>query len=165
MRCPYCQAQDDSVVDSRPSEDGASIRRRRKCLACGRRFTTYERVQSIERLTVVKKDGTRVPFAQENVLRGILAACGKRPIPLEVKERVAREVEEELVREGEREVPSREIGRRVAEKLRAVDHIAYIRFASEYYDFRSLGEMRRELEELSAKPVPTPGHPELFGAG
>lgn len=163
MRCPYCQTDKDSVVDSRPSEEGSSIRRRRECTACGKRFTTYERIERTERLTVVKKDGSRVAFSPENVMRGILAACGKRPITTEAKERVVREVEDELLREGEREVPSRDIGRRVAEKLRAIDHIAYIRFASEYYQFRSVEEMQRELQVLSEEPMPTPGHPELFG--
>lgn len=164
VRCPYCQSDKDSVVDSRPSEEGMSIRRRRECLACGKRFTTYERVERTEKLTVVKKDGSRVAFAAGNVMRGIEAACGKRPIATETKERIAREVEDELLREGEREVPSREIGRRVAEKLRGVDHIAYIRFASEYYQFRTVEEMQRELQVLSERPAPTPGHPELFGS-
>lgn len=163
MRCPFCQADKDSVVDSRPSEEGASIRRRRECTACGKRFTTYERAERTERLTVVKKDGSRVAFDTDNVMRGILAACGKRPIPTAAKERIVRDVEDELLREGEREVPSRDIGRRVAEKLRAVDHIAYIRFASEYYQFKTLDEMQHELHDLRARPTPTPGHPELFG--
>lgn len=163
MRCPFCQADKDSVVDSRPSEEGASIRRRRECTACGKRFTTYERAERTERLTVVKKDGSRVAFDTDNVMRGILAACGKRPIPTAAKERIVRDVEDELLREGEREVPSRDIGRRVAEKLRAVDHIAYIRFASEYYQFKTLDEMQHELHDLRTRPTPTPGHPELFG--
>ncbi len=151
-------------MDSRPSEEGEFIRRRRECMRCKKRFTTYERIERTERLTVVKKDGARVPFLAENVMRGLVAACGKRPISTEVKDRIVREVEDELVREGEREVPSRDIGRRVAEKLRAVDHIAYIRFASEYYQFRTLDEMQREMQELRARPAPTPGHPELFGS-
>lgn len=162
MRCPYCHADQDSVVDSRPGEEGEFIRRRRECMRCRKRFTTYERIERTERLTVVKKDGARVPFVPDNVMRGVAAACGKRPISTEVKDRIVREVEDELIREGEREVPSREIGRRVAEKLRAVDHIAYIRFASEYYQFKTLDELQRELHDLRARPAPTPGHPELF---
>ncbi|MBL9141205.1 MAG: transcriptional repressor NrdR, partial [Phycisphaerae bacterium] len=154
MRCPYCQADKDSVVDSRPSDEGASIRRRRECTVCKKRFTTYERAERTERLTVIKKDGSRVPFDPDNVMRGILAACGKRPIPTEVKDLIVRQVEDELLRDGEREVPSRDIGRRVAEKLRAVDHIAYIRFASEYYQFRNVEEMQRELQVLSEQPTP-----------
>ncbi len=150
-------------MDSRPSEEGASIRRRRECTACKKRFTTYERIERAERLTVVKKDGSRVAFDPGNVMRGILAACGKRPISSEVKDLIVRQVEDELLREGEREVASRDVGRRVAEKLRAVDHIAYIRFASEYYQFKSLEDMQRELHVLSERPAPTPGHPELFG--
>jgi transcriptional repressor NrdR len=164
VQCPYCHADQDSVVDSRPSEEGEFIRRRRECMRCKKRFTTYERIERTERLTVVKKDGARVPFLAENIMRGLVAACGKRPISTEVKDRIVREVEDELVREGEREIPSRDIGRRVAEKLRAVDHIAYIRFASEYYQFRTLDEMQREMQELRARPAPTPGHPELFGS-
>ena len=163
MRCPYCERDRDKVTDSRPSESGETIRRRRECLACGKRFTTFERVERTERLMVVKKDGSRVPFDADNVMRGIMAACGKRPVAAAEKERVVREVEEEMHREFEREVPSRVIGKRVADKLRAVDQIAYIRFASEYYAFSTVGELQREIEDLAERPPPAPGHPDLFG--
>lgn len=162
MHCPYCNRDKDKVLDSRPSDAGDAIRRRRQCIACGKRFTTYERVERTERLMVVKRDGTRVPFNPDNVMRGILAACGKRPVPAGEKERIVREVEEELHREFEREVPSRAIGKRVADKLRAVDHVAYIRFASEYYQFSTVGEFQREINDLTERPAPAPGHPDLF---
>jgi len=162
MRCPYCERDKDRVTDSRPSDSGDAIRRRRECLACGKRFTTYERVERTERLMVVKRDGTRVPFDPEKVMRGLAAACGKRPVPADAKERLVREVEEEMHREYEREVPSLAIGKRVADKLRAIDHVAYIRFASEYYQFSSAGEFQREIDDLAERPAPEPGQPDLF---
>lgn len=162
MHCPYCNRDKDKVIDSRPSDSGDAIRRRRECEACGKRFTTYERVERTEKLMVVKRDGTRVPFTAENIMRGIIAACGKRPVASSVKEQVVREVEEELHREFEREVPSRAIGKRVADKLRAVDHVAYIRFASEYYQFSTVGEFQQEIDDLVSRPAPEPGHPDLF---
>ena len=164
MHCPYCARDKDKVIDSRPSDSGDAIRRRRECIACGKRFTTYERVERTERLMVVKRDGTRVPFNPDNIRRGISSACGKRPVPASEKERVVREVEEEMHREFEREVPSRAIGKRVAEKLRSVDHISYIRFASEYYQFSTVGEIQREIDDLADRPAPAPGHPDLFGS-
>jgi transcriptional repressor NrdR len=162
MRCPYCERDKDKVTDSRPSDSGDAIRRRRECLACGKRFTTYERVERTERLMVVKRDGTRIPFDPEKVMRGLAAACGKRPVPADAKERLVREVEEEMHREYEREVPSLAIGKRVADKLREIDHVAYIRFASEYYQFSSAGEFQRELDDLAERPAPEPGQPDLF---
>ena len=163
MRCPYCERDRDKVTDSRPSESGETIRRRRECLACGKRFTTFERVERTERLMVVKKDGSRVPFDPDNVMKGIMAACGKRPVPASEKERIAREVEEEMHREFDREVPSRVVGKRVADKLKSVDQIAYIRFASEYYEFSTVREIQREIDDLAERPPPAPGHPDLFG--
>lgn len=165
MICPFCGSSDDKVIDSRASEAGRVIRRRRQCLACKKRYTTYERVEQTARLTVVKRDGTRVPFARENVLRGILAACGKRPVPQDVKERVADEVEDELHREFDREVPSHAIGQRVMVKLRDIDEVAYIRFASEYHRFRDAGELRQELEALTSRPKDVKAQQTLFQAG
>ena len=163
MRCPYCDRDKDRVIDSRPSDSGDAIRRRRECEACHKRFTTYERVERTERLMVVKKDGARVPFNPDNVMRGVVAACGKRPVAVAEKERIVREVEEEMHREFEREVASRVIGKRVADKLRSVDPIAYIRFASEYYQFSSVGELQREIDDLNERPGAARGHPDLFG--
>lgn len=162
MRCPYCGKDHDRVIDSRGAEEGDAIRRRRECEACGKRFTTYERVERTERLVVTKRDGTRVPFDAEKIFRGVLAACGKRPIPTDKKEQLVKSIEDELHREYEREVESREIGRRVAMRLRELDPIAYIRFASEHYDFRTLEDLEQELDELRNRPPSVPGQPELF---
>lgn len=150
------------MIDSRASDGGKTIRRRRECLECGRRFTTYERVEQTHRLMVIKRDGTREPFEQENVLRGIVAACGKRPIAQEVKEKVAAEVDEELHREYEREVESRAIGERVAAKLRDVDDVAYIRFASEYYQFKNVAELQKELATLAERVKDVKEQQKLF---
>ena len=136
MICPYCAADNDKVIDSRASEGGLVIRRRRECLVCSKRFTTYERVEKTSRLAVVKKDGRRVAFDSQRVLSSVQAACGKRPVSEELKAKLVQEVEDEVHREFDREVPSSEIGARVAQRLRAMDQIAYIRYASEYYDFR-----------------------------
>ena len=124
MRCPSCDADNDKVIDSRPGEDGSAIRRRRECLACGKRYTTYERVERAARLTVVKRDGSRVPFDAERLMRGLQAACGKRPIAQESKERLLQSLDEELHRTFDREVESAEIGRRLAARLRDLDPIA-----------------------------------------
>ncbi len=162
MRCPFCQADHDKVIDSRPGEEGDAIRRRRECLGCGKRFTTYERYERTGRLVVVKRDGTRVPYAPENISRGLHAACGKRPIREEDKERLCREVEEEIHRDFDREVASAEIGQRVAAKLRGLDPIAYIRFVSEHYGFSSIAEFAAEMSLLQSRPRPVANEPPLF---
>ena len=141
------------------------IRRRRECLSCERRFTTYERVEPTDRLVVVKKDGSRVPFSPENIMRGVASACGKRPIPEETKARIAQLVEEELHAEFEREVPTQTIGERVMAKLRDVDKIAYIRFATEHLQLSTLEDIQRELDDLSSRPIPGPEQESLFGVG
>ena len=138
------------------------IRRRRACLECSKRYTTYERVEKTSRLVVVKKDGSRVPFDVQNVIHGLQAACGKRPIPEEVKLRLAESVDDDLHREFDREVPSSEIGRRVADRLREIDEIAYIRYASEYYRFGTLDEFVEELSQLQARPKDMPNQQGLF---
>lgn len=160
--CPYCGADNDKVIDSRASENGAAVRRRRECLGCEKRFTTYERVERTARLMVVKKDGSRVAFDLENILRGIQAACGKRPISEEAKMNLARAVEDEVHREFDHEVPSSEIGLRVAARLRELDPIAYIRYAIEYYGYKTLEEVERELNELQQRPRNLPNQVELF---
>lgn len=162
MICPYCGHNDDKVIDSRSSEGGRVIRRRRQCLKCKKRFTTYERVEQTQRLMVVKRDGSRVPFNRENILRGVQVACGKRNISEQAKERLVDEVEEELHREFDREVESRVIGARVMEKLRHVDEVAYIRFASEYLKLSSAGELMAELNELRARPRDVKEQQSLF---
>jgi transcriptional repressor NrdR len=160
--CPYCGNDNDKVIDSRASDGGLVIRRRRECVGCGKRFTTYERVEKTSRVAVVKKDGRREPFDAQKVMAGVEAACGKRPISETAKSALVQEVEEDVHREFDREAPSREIGRRVAEKLRNLDHIAYIRYASEYYEFRSLEDFHKELAELAQRPLDLPNQTKLF---
>lgn len=151
MICPFCQANDDKVIDSRASEGGRVIRRRRECIGCGKRFTTYERVEETGRLIVIKRGGDRDPFNREKILNGIRAACGKRPIPEELKIQIVDEIEDELHRLHDREVESRRIGEMVANKLQSIDDIAYVRFASEYYQFRNVGDILKQLEELNSR--------------
>lgn len=165
MICPYCGSDNDKVIDSRASEAGAAIRRRRECLSCERRYTTYERVEKTARLMVVKRDGSRVPFDTEKILRGIQLACGKRAIPEDIKVAIVNDVDDQLHREFEREVPSAEIGRRVAARLKQIDGIAYIRYASEYYQFRNLEEFAHELSELQSQPRNLPNQTDLFPDG
>lgn len=153
MICPYCGENDDKVIDSRSTEAGEVIRRRRQCLKCDRRFTTYERIEQASRLTVVKKDGTRVPFNPDNIARGVAAAIGKRGVPEDFRRRLVEEVEEELHAEFEREVPSRMIGERVMAKLRSLDAIAYIRFATEHLQMGGVEELQKELEDLRTRPI------------
>ena len=162
MICPYCGEDDDKVIDSRASEGGLVIRRRRECLGCGKRYTTYERVEKSARLMIVKKDGSRVAFESENILRGVQAACGKRPVAEEDKLSLVRAIEEELHREFDREVPSEEIGLRVIARLRELDPIAYIRYASEYYDFRTLDDFADELSDLQNRARNLPNQRNLF---
>ncbi len=160
--CPYCSQDNDKVIDSRASDGGKVIRRRRECLGCNRRFTTYERVEQTARLTVVKRDGTRQPFNRENILRGVQAACGKRPIPEDRKQQLIDQVEEELHREFDREVESQTIGERIMVALRDVDEVAYIRYASEYYKFRSVDELKEQLELLDGRPRDVKDQQKLF---
>ncbi len=162
MICPYCGADDDRVIDSRASDGGRSIRRRRQCNPCNRRFTTYERVDETARLTVVKRDAAREPFDRQKLVRSIQTAFGKRPTPDPLKRQLAEEVDEELHRQFEREVDSREIGERVAARLRAIDPIAYVRYASEYYRFENVGEIEREIADLRDLPTVSPHQSDLF---
>ena len=162
MLCPFCEKDDDRVVDSRGIEGGRSIRRRRECHKCGKRYSTYERIDQSARLAVVKRDGSRVPFDANKVLQGLQAACGKRPIPEDQKIAIVREVEEELRRLFEREVPSGEIGRLVAQHLRTIDKIAYIRFASEYLDFQNIDELSEEVTRLQDEPPSIADQTDLF---
>jgi len=147
MRCPFCSAVDDLVVDTRPSDNDQVIRRRRECTGCGRRFTTYERVDEILPL-VIKKDGRREPFDRGKILSGLKKACSKRPIPVEVVERAADQIERELEEAGEKEIPSSRIGDAVMAALRDIDEVAYVRFASVYRSFRDVNELMSELKSL-----------------
>jgi len=162
MLCPYCATNDDKVIDSRSSEGGAVIRRRRQCMACDRRFTTYERVEQSSRIAVVKRDGSREPFSRDKILAGIKAACGKRPVPEPEKQCIVDEVEEEIHREFDKEVQASEIGRRVMDRLRDLDHVAYIRFASEYHQFRTVEDIMQELKALHDRPPDARDQQRLF---
>ena len=145
MKCPYCGYSESKVIDSRPADEGSSIRRRRECLSCGKRFTTYETVESLP-MVVVKKDGSRQSFDRRKVLR----ACEKRPVPLAELERIAAEIEQDLQNSMEREVSTEKIGERVMERLRDVDQVAYVRFASVYRQFKDIDTFMEELNKLLA---------------
>jgi transcriptional repressor NrdR len=156
MRCPFCGASDARVTDSRETRDGEVIRRRRECVACGRRFTTYETIEMRE-LIVVKRDGRREVFSPRKLMDKIRLALTKRPVPTSAIERIVREVEIELLDRGTPEVPSTEIGELVLAKLKDLDQVAYIRFASVYREFRDLEDWRREMEQLDAGRVAAQG--------
>ena len=149
MKCPFCGHQEDKVVDSRSSADGVSIRRRRECLACAKRFTTYEHVEE-QPLMIIKKDGRREPFDRHKLLAGLVKACEKRPVSMDDLERLVDELERELSQQFEREVSSREIGERVMKKLHTLDPVAYVRFASVYREFKDVEQFMRELKDLLA---------------
>jgi transcriptional repressor NrdR len=150
MRCPQCSTRDTRVVDSRDLEESSTIRRRRECPACGSRFTTYERVEAA-RLVVVKRDGTRQEFDREKLAAGLAKALTRRPVPDDAAERAADEIEGELRSSGASEIPSSRVGALAMEKLRAIDHIAYIRFASVYQSFEDLEDLKREVDSLFAE--------------
>ncbi len=147
MRCPYCKENNDRVIDSRESTDAYVIRRRRECLACRRRVTTYERIEETP-LRLVKKDGSRVPFDRRKVLIGLVKACEKRPVPSEALEEITQRIEEYVTERYDREVPSRIIGSLVMRELRKVDHVAYVRFASVYREFQDVDDFTEAAEEL-----------------
>jgi transcriptional repressor NrdR len=147
MRCPFCGHEEDKVIDSRQSREGAEIRRRRECEKCQRRFTTYERVE--EALPqVIKKDGRREPFDRLKIVRGLKHAFTKRPVPVETLERLAEDVEREIGDAGEKEIESKVIGEKLLPKIRALDPVAYVRFASIYREFRDVDEFMSELALL-----------------
>jgi transcriptional repressor NrdR len=150
MKCPYCGYAESKVVDSRPADDGTSIRRRRECLSCAKRFTTYETVESLP-MVVVKKDGSRQSFDRSKVLSGMIRACEKRPVPLAELERIAGEVEQELQNGLDREITTEHIGELVMEKLRNLDQVAYVRFASVYRQFKDIDTFMAELSKLLAE--------------
>ena len=149
MKCPYCGYKESKVIDSRPAEEGSSIRRRRECLSCAKRFTTYETVESLP-MVVVKKDGSRQSFDRRKVLGGMIRACEKRPVPLADLEKIAEEIEQDLQNSMEREVSTEYIGELVMDKLRAVDEVAYVRFASVYRQFKDIDTFMAELNKLLA---------------
>jgi transcriptional repressor NrdR len=165
MRCPFCDAEKESlkVIDSRACEGGRSIRRRRECEKCSKRFTTYERVEQQVKITVVKKDGRRVPWDRASIIDGLERACFKRPVPESELTRIADEVEEEVFATHDREVPTSAIGQLVIDHLRRVDQVAYVRFASVYRQFRTLEELMDEARAvLDARRFDDPGQGRLF---
>jgi transcriptional repressor NrdR len=165
MHCPFCDAEKESlkVIDSRTCEGGKSIRRRRQCLVCNKRFTTYERIEEQVRLTVVKKDGRRVPWDRSRILTGLERACFKRPVPEGDLVRIVAEVEEEIFKSHDREVPSEAVGRAVIERLRRLDQVAYVRFASVYRQFKTLEDLVEEAKAvLDARRFEDPGQGTLF---
>ena len=150
MKCPYCGYKESKVVDSRPADEGASIRRRRECLSCEKRFTTYETVEYLP-MVVIKKDGSRQSFDRSKVLRGIQRSCEKRPVPVADMERMASEIEQELQNSMEREIRTEVIGEKVMDRLRKVDQVAYVRFASVYRQFKDIDTFMAELNKLLAE--------------
>jgi transcriptional repressor NrdR len=147
MKCPYCGALGDKVVDSRESKEGDVIRRRRQCLSCAKRFTSRERIEDIE-YRVVKKDGNREGFQRQKLIAGLLTASEKRPVSIQQLEAIADRIEAELQERPEREMTTEEIGARLMQELKQLDQIAYVRFASVYRQFRDVGQFKREVDEL-----------------
>jgi len=164
MQCPFCGQDKDRVIDSRSSEGGRVVRRRRQCEACKRRFTTYERVEDAVRLTVIKKDGSRQPYDRQKVIAGLEQACYKRPITDEQIRAVLEATEEDIFREFEKDVPSAFIGDTVGGHLRSLDKIAYIRFASVYRQFADVGELIEEARGVEETPALGPEQKDLFEA-
>lgn len=147
MKCPFCGFEEDKVVDSRESKEGESIRRRRECLRCEKRFTTYERIDEIPYM-VVKKDGRREKFERQKVLSGLLRACEKRPVPMSLLEQIVNEAETFVIDSPERERKTAELGELIMNRLRNLDKVAYVRFASVYLDFKDVHEFLSELQDL-----------------
>jgi transcriptional repressor NrdR len=150
MKCPFCGFKEDKVVDSRATAEESAVRRRRECLKCGKRFTTYEYVEEVS-LMVIKKDGRREPFDRKKVLSGIMRACEKRPISMEKMEEIITQIERSIQKKSDREVSSVRIGELVIEKLKALDDVAYVRFASVYRQFKDVGQFMVELKDILGK--------------
>jgi transcriptional repressor NrdR len=156
LRCPFCNQDDDKVIDSRATDDGTAIRRRRACSVCSKRFTTYERVEGEESLTVVKKDGRRQSFDRRKVLHGMTVACEKRPVAVEDLEAAVNRIYHKLISDGVREVSSVVIGQLVMEDLHKLDQVAYVRFASVYRQFKDLDEFMHELRRVIGEGKQSP---------
>ena len=167
MRCPFCKVDDDRVVDSRASNDGFAIRRRRECVACDRRYTTYERIEESP-LRVVKKDQRREPFERRKILLGLIKACEKRPIPIAVLEGITERIENKVLEEFDSEVPVTYVGQLVMDELKRIDQVAYVRFASVYREFKDIHEFMDELRGMlggSEAPGRKPGQREAAKGG
>ena len=150
MKCPYCEFEESKVVDSRPTDEGEAIRRRRECLQCGKRFTTYEKVETTP-LMVVKKDGSRQMFDSQKLLNGIMRACKKRPVATKDMERIVADIESTMQNQLQREISSEEIGEMVMARLKKVDEVAYVRFASVYRQFKDVSTFIEEVNRLLEK--------------
>ncbi|MDY7009175.1 MAG: transcriptional regulator NrdR [Planctomycetota bacterium] len=164
MQCPFCGGDDDKVIDSRSSDGGRAVRRRRRCLCCNRRFTTYERFEEAARITIVKKDGSRVPYDRQRLLSGLQKACYKRPVSDRQLLQIVETIEENIFRNYEKDVPSSYIGDAASDCLRNLDKVAYIRFASVYREFQDVGELIQEASAIRDIPEEAPGQKELFNA-
>ena len=151
MKCMYCGATDSRVIDSRPTDEGLSIRRRRECVKCGRRFTTYEKIENVQ-VMVVKKDGSREAFDADKIRRGLIKACEKRPVAMHDVDQLVRDVETQIYNSLDQEVSSARIGEMVMERLRGLDEVAYVRFASVYRSFCDINTFMEELKKLLGKP-------------
>jgi len=161
MRCVQCNSLDDKVIDSRAGKDGFSIRRRRECIECGFRFTTYETIERND-LLVIKRDNTREPFKREKLLGGLIKACEKRPVPLKVLETAVDQIMNELSAENLKEIPTRMIGPRVMAQLKEIDPVAFVRYASVYRQFQDVGEFSDVIESLEKAPLSSLLQPDLF---
>lgn len=150
MKCPYCSHKEDKVVDSRSTQEESAIRRRRECLKCGRRFTTYEYIEEVS-LMVIKKDGRREPFDRKKILAGVIKACEKRPVSMEKMEEIVTQVERGIQKKSDREVPSSRIGELVMDRLKNLDDVAFVRFASVYRQFKDVGQFMVELKDILGK--------------
>ncbi len=147
MKCPFCEYLESKVVDSRPTDEGQAIRRRRECMRCGRRFTTYEKIEEIP-IIVVKKDGNRQSYDRNKLLNGILKSCEKRPVPMSVIEQIVDDIEKNLSNSLEKEITSVSIGEMVMNKLKDIDEVAYVRFASVYRQFKDVNSFMDELKKI-----------------
>ena len=147
MKCPYCGYDESKVIDSRPTDEGERIRRRRECLKCGKRFTTYEVIETVP-IIVIKKDKSRESFDRNKLLNGLLRACEQRPVSIDTLERVVDEIEGSLQNSLDREVPSSLIGKYAMEKLKTIDEVAYVRFASVYREFKDIATFKEELDRM-----------------
>ena len=161
MKCPFCTHMVDKVIDSRLSKDGQMIRRRRECLNCGYRFTTYEHLEHGD-LLVIKRNGAREPLKRNKLLDGLVKACEKRPVSIEILENAADAIITEFQIEGLREVPSQLIGARVMQSLESIDPVAYVRYASVYRQFQEVGEFIEEIQSLESRPSVSSRHPDFF---
>ncbi|MDC0276747.1 transcriptional regulator NrdR [Verrucomicrobiales bacterium] len=161
MRCLKCNSHDDKVIDSRSSKDGFSIRRRRECTECGYRFTTYEQLEHND-LRVVKRDGVREPFKREKLLNGLIKACEKRPVSIEVLETAVEEIINDLTAQNLKEIPSRMIGPLVMTRLQKIDHVAFVRYASVYREFADIGDFSDVIQSLEEDPIDPKLQPDLF---